>query len=165
MLDLEVLKTMSSASVTTGLSGREAALPFTRFGDYLQLSKPRIAAMGMVAVAVGYFVGCKGAFSLGELLSACFGIASVAISCSFLNQWYEQDTDRRMSRTADRPVPRGRVRPAEVLGVGLLLMVAGVGWLLVSINVLISTPALFMMILKHAEMAYLIYSVQNRYKT
>jgi heme o synthase len=127
---------MSSVSVTTGLSGREADLPFTRFGDYLQLSKPRIAVMGMVAVAVGYFVGCKGVFLPAELLSACFGIASVAVSCSFLNQWYEQDTDRRMVRTADRPVPGGRVRPVEVLSVGLLLMFGGVGWLLVSVNTL-----------------------------
>ena len=127
---------MSSASVTTGLSGREVVLPLTRFSDYLQLSKPRIALMGMVAVAVGYFVGCQGAFSIGELVSACFGIACVAISCSFLNQWYEQDTDRLMVRTADRPVPGGRVRPVEVLGVGFLLMVGGVGWLAVSVNTL-----------------------------
>lgn len=125
---------MSSVSVTSGLSGREAALPLTRFGDYLQLSKPRIAVMGMVAVAVGYFVGCEGAFSIGELLSACVGIGSVAVSCSFLNQWYEQDTDRQMDRTANRPVPGGRVRPVEVLLVGLLLMFCGVGWLLVSVN-------------------------------
>ena len=127
---------MSSASVTTGLSGREAALPLTRFGDYLQLSKPRIAVMGMVAVAVGYLVGCEGTVVIGELLTACVGIASVAVSCSFLNQWYEQDTDRRMERTANRPVPGGRVRPAEVLMVGLLLMFGGVGWLLVSVNTL-----------------------------
>jgi protoheme IX farnesyltransferase len=127
---------MSSASVTTGLSGREAALPLTRFGDYLQLSKPRIAVMGMVAVAVGYLVGCEGTVVIGELLTACVGIASVAVSCSFLNQWYEQDTDRRMDRTANRPVPGGRVRPAEVLLVGLLLMFGGVGLLLVSVNTL-----------------------------
>jgi heme o synthase len=133
---------MSSASVTTTLSGRETAMPFTRFGDYLQLSKPRIAAMGMVAVAVGYFVGCKEAFSLAELLRACFGIASVAISCSFLNQWYEQDTDRRMVRTADRPVPGGRIHPGEVLIVGLTLMCVGVGWLLVSVNTLTAVLAL-----------------------
>jgi len=127
---------MSSASVTTGLSGREAALPLTRFGDYLQLSKPRIAIMGMVAVAVGYLVGCEGTVVIGELLTACVGIASVAVSCSFLNQWYEHETDRRMDRTANRPVPGGRVRPAEVLMVGLLLMFGGVGWLLVSVNTL-----------------------------
>jgi heme o synthase len=125
---------MSSASVTTGLTGRETALPLTRLGDYMQLAKPRIAAMGMVAVAVGYFVGCRGAFSAAELVNACLGIASVAIACSFLNQWYEQDTDRRMARTADRPVPGGRVRPGEVLVVGLLLMAAGVAWLFVSVN-------------------------------
>ena len=92
--------------------------------------------MGMVAVAVGYLVGCEGTVVIGELLTACLGIASVAVSCSFLNQWYEQDTDRRMDRTANRPVPGGRVRPAEVLLVGLLLMFGGVGWLLVSVNTL-----------------------------
>ncbi len=127
---------MSSASVTSELSGRVVTMSLTRFGDYLQLSKPRIAVMGMVAVAVGYFVGCEGSISITGLLSACIGIASVAISCSFLNQWYEQDTDRHMVRTADRPVPGGRVRPAEVLAVGLLLMFAGVGWLFVAVNTL-----------------------------
>ncbi|MBL6704676.1 MAG: protoheme IX farnesyltransferase [Planctomycetaceae bacterium] len=132
---------MSSASVTTELSGRVAAMPLTRFGDYLQLSKPRIAVMGMVAVAVGYFVGCEGSISTTGLMSACFGIASVAVSCSFLNQWYEQDTDRRMARTADRPVPGGRVRPLEVLAVGLLLMLAGVGWLAVAVNMLTAVLA------------------------
>ena len=132
---------MSSASVTTELSGRVAAMPLTRFGDYLQLSKPRIAVMGMVAVAVVYFVGCEGSISATGLMSACFGIASVAVSCSFLNQWYEQDTDRRMARTADRPVPGGRVRPIEVLAVGLLLMLAGVGWLLIAVNMLTAVLA------------------------
>lgn len=125
---------MSSASVTSSLASREAALPLTRVGDYMQLAKPRIAAMGMVAVAVGYCVGCRGAFYLAELASACVGIACVAIACSFLNQWYERDTDLRMARTADRPIPGGRIRPAEVLTVGLLLMSAGLAWLYASVN-------------------------------
>jgi heme o synthase len=127
---------MSSASVSSSLSGREAALPLTRVGDYVQLAKPRIAAMGMVAVAVGYFVSFRGTFAVAELGIACFGIACVAVSCSFLNQWYEQDTDCRMTRTADRPVPSGRIRPGEVLAVGLLLMVVGFVWLFVSVNAL-----------------------------
>lgn len=111
-------------------------MPFSRVADYLQLSKPRIAAMGMVTVAVGYFVGCQGVFQTQELLSACFGIAAIAVSCSFLNQWYEQDTDRRMNRTADRPIPGGRIRSAEVLTVGLILLAAGAAWLAVAVNVL-----------------------------
>lgn len=129
---------MSSASVTSSLASREAALPLTRVGDYMQLAKPRIAAMGMVAVAVGYCVGCRHAFYLTDLVSACVGIASVAIACSFLNQWYEQDTDQRMARTADRPIPGGRVRGSEVLVVGLLLTLIGLGWLYVAVNPLTS---------------------------
>lgn len=138
---------MSSASVTTSLQSREAAMPLSRVSDYLQLAKPRIAAMGMVAVAVGYFVGCRGVFAASELISACLGIASIAISCSFLNQWYEQDTDRRMVRTADRPVPGGRIRPAEVLIVGLLLMVGGVIWLAAAVNILTAVLSLLTLIL------------------
>lgn len=138
---------MSSASVTTSLQSRDAAMPFSRVGDYLQLAKPRIAAMGMVAVAVGYFVGCRGVFAASELISACFGISSIAISCSFLNQWYEQDTDRRMVRTADRPIPGGRIRPSEVLIVGLLLMVGGVIWLAAAVNVLTAVLSFLTLVL------------------
>ena len=54
--------------------------------------------------------------------------------------WYDEDIDGLMSRTSKRPIPSGRVLPAEALGFGLLLpllsvMTLGmlVGWLAASL--------------------------------
>ena len=92
--------------------------------------------MAMTAVAVGYLVGSAGSFRLIELLSSCFGIGCIAVSSSLLNQWFEQDTDRRMKRTASRPLVTGTVRPGEVLLVGLVLASAGTTWLWLTANLL-----------------------------
>ena len=108
----------------------------SRLSDYIALSKPRIAVMAMFCVCVGYFLGFRGVFDLGRMLSACLGISSVAVSCSFLNQWFERDVDSRMNRTLNRPLVRGRVASSEVLVVGLCLGVFGVAWLAMQVNAL-----------------------------
>jgi len=127
---------MSTASVSQSLNERTAFLSTARLADYAQLAKPRIAAMGMVAVAVGYCVGCQGALLPGELMSACAGIACIAVACSFLNQWYERASDAVMPRTSDRPIPSGRISSPEVLIAGLLLTCGGLIWLCMRVNLL-----------------------------
>ena len=97
--------------------------------------------MAMGAVAVGYILGCQGNFQLWAMVSACLGILGVAVSCSLLNQWVEQDTDGRMQRTADRPVPAGRIRPGEVLFFGLATGSLGITWLWLTANVLTAVLA------------------------
>lgn len=128
---------MSSASVNP----RDASgttVRFVRAADYLQLAKPRIAVMAMAAVTVGYLIGSRTEFEVLRLVSACAGIFCVAVSCSLLNQWFEQDTDQKMVRTADRPLAAGRLSPSEVLFAGLLLASVGVTWLWLTTNVLTS---------------------------
>lgn len=107
-----------------------------RAGDYLALTKPRIVAMVLVAVAVGYSVGCQGEFSGGLLAHALLGIGAVAAGCSVLNQWWERGSDARMHRTARRPLPAGRIAPAEALTLGLLLSSGGFLWLWGFVNAL-----------------------------
>lgn len=106
--------------------------------DYLQLAKPRIAVMAMGAVTVGYLIGSRTEFDVLQLISACAGIFCVAVSCSLLNQWYEQDTDQKMIRTADRPLAAGRVSSGKILLAGLVLASAGVTWLWLMTNILSS---------------------------
>lgn len=131
---------MSSAAVSQ-VEERTVGIPAARLTDYLQLIKPRIATMAMVAVAVGYVLGSRGEFQLWAMASACLGILGVAVSCSLLNQWVEQDTDARMDRTADRPVPSGRMRPGDVLAFGLVAGSAGITWLWFTANVLTAVLA------------------------
>ena len=40
--------------------------------------------------------------------------------------WYDADIDAVMTRTADRPIPRGRIAPGEALGFGMTLAVGSV---------------------------------------
>ena len=48
-------------------------------------------------------------------MHALLGTALVAASASIANQWWEREIDARMPRTADRPLPAGRVSSAEAL--------------------------------------------------
>ena len=64
------------------------------------------------------------------LLITLLSMAGGAGACGALNMWYDADIDALMQRTAARPIPRGRVRPAEALieGLGLgFLSVATLG--------------------------------------
>ena len=62
-------------------------------------------------------------------LLALAGSLFLAISGStVLNMWHDRDIDAQMKRTANRPIPSGRVSPDEALRLGLILSVLGVGW-------------------------------------
>ncbi len=107
-----------------------------RLADYVELTKPRIAVMATVTVVVGYLLGSRGQWFAGPLPQALVGILLVAASSSALNQWIERFRDRLMPRTADRPLPAGRLSPAEVLAFGLITGLGGVLCLAVTVNLL-----------------------------
>lgn len=100
-----------------------------RIADYVQLTRPRLGAMVLFTVAVGYFIGAGKDARLIVLLNTLFGTALVAAGASALNQWMERKTDARMKRTANRPLPAGRLHPAEAFGFGALLGIGGTAYL------------------------------------
>src|SRR4029434_4769521 len=55
---------------------------------------------------------------------------------SVLNQVMEREFDALMPRTADRPLPSGRIRPSDALLFGLVLAIAGVALLASAVNIL-----------------------------
>src|SRR5262245_20605918 len=89
------------------------AITRPRFADYVELTKPRIAVMALFTVAAGYLLGAAGRPDLLVLLHTLVGAGLVAAGGSALNQWLERGIDARMHRTARRPLPAGRVSPAE----------------------------------------------------
>lgn len=135
MLDRNGTIELTSRSVATAsLSTRATLLP--RWREYLMLTKPRIAVMGLVTVALGFMLAPTADWSGLTLMHSLLGIGLVAASCSVLNQWQERDTDQRMPRTANRPLPAGRLQSGEVLAFGLGLMVIGLVELLCFVNAL-----------------------------
>lgn len=113
----------------------------TRFADYLTLTKPRIAVLALVTVTAGYFLGSQDAWRFWPLVHALFGIALVAAGSSALNQYFERETDARMDRTLNRPLPAGRMHPLEALVFGIVTGIGGSVYLAVQVNVLTAALA------------------------
>jgi heme o synthase len=110
-------------------SPRPRAHAPTRFADYLELTKPRIAVMALFTVAAGYLLGAGAEWELRVLICTLLGAGLVAGGGSVLNQLIERKIDARMKRTLKRPLPAGRVSPEEAAMFGAVLSGAGLAFL------------------------------------
>ncbi|MEQ8846496.1 heme o synthase [Botrimarina sp.] len=105
-----------------------------KLGDYLELTKPRIVALELVAIAITLHVatgyGAPGSrWSAALLLGVAVGASLVAGSANAINQWIERERDAVMPRTQGRPLPSGRLAPEEALWFGLVTLAVGVSML------------------------------------
>ena len=125
------------ADTTIAIPGAARSIPWlVRLSDYLELTKPRISAMVLITVAVAAFMGHWGPPAPWLLLHTLVGTALVAASASALNQRLERRTDGLMDRTADRPLPAGRLTDREVLWFGAATIVLGLVYLAAAVNLL-----------------------------
>ena len=105
----------------------------SRLADYLELTKPRIAVMALFTVAAGYLLGAGAAADGRILFHALVGAGLVAAGGASLNQLMERRLDARMRRTANRPLPAGRISPEEAAAFGAGLTGAGLAYLLATV--------------------------------
>lgn len=122
---------MKSAVLPTEVVPLPLARP--RLADYLELIRLRVAVLVLFTVGAGALLAGGSAVSLWLVLHAVLGTALVASGASALNQWMERESDAWMARTANRPLPGGRLAPAEVLTFGLILALAGFAYLLLAL--------------------------------
>jgi protoheme IX farnesyltransferase len=96
--------------------------------DYAELTKASITTLIVLSAWCGYFFGAHKAgvssWSIG-LLHALLGVALVSSGTAALNEVLETSVDARMRRTANRPLPSGRMSRAHAAFVGLALTVGG----------------------------------------
>ncbi len=90
------------------------------FGDYFALLKPRVMSLVVFTALVG-LVAAPGALHPIEAFAAILFIALGAGASGALNMWWDADIDAVMKRTANRPIPAGKVGAdeARALGIGL----------------------------------------------
>jgi heme o synthase len=115
--------------------------------DFVELTKPRLNVLVVASSAAGYYLGAPAAdvwLSGGArpLVEAVAGTALVAAGAAVLNQLSERDTDALMRRTRGRPLPDGRVAPADAVWFGLALSAAGLALLALRANALAALLAL-----------------------
>src|SRR4051812_28438566 len=87
--------------------------------------KPRVMSLVVFTALVGLVVAPAHVHPM-IALTALICIAVGAGAAGALNMWYDADIDAVMSRTASRPIPRGRIAPGEALGFGMTLAVFAV---------------------------------------
>ena len=113
--------------------------------DYVELTKPRITWLILMSTAIGYFFGLSrasgwrallGTIVFVSLVHTIVGTSLIASGTAALNQWYERDADRRMRRTARRPLPAGRLSAERALAFGVTLSIAGFVELWLGVNLL-----------------------------
>jgi protoheme IX farnesyltransferase len=105
-----------------------------RWSDLVELTKPRITFMVVLTAAVGFILPHRGPLPLALFFHALVATGLVAAGASVLNQVLERDTDARMRRTADRPLPSGRLHPDVALAAGVALSLVGVLYLALAVN-------------------------------
>jgi protoheme IX farnesyltransferase len=88
--------------------------------DYLALLKPRVMSLVIFTALVGLAIA-PGHFHPILAFTALLCIAVGAGASGALNMALEGDIDALMSRTANRPIPRGRITRSEALAFGLTL--------------------------------------------
>jgi len=106
----------------------------SRSSDFLALTKPRVILMVLVTTSVGFHLGSVGAVDPLVFFHTVIGITLSAAGVLTLNQFLERDVDARMARTRSRPLPDGRIQPAEALAFGMTLTLAGLACLAIMVN-------------------------------
>ncbi|MFB3095475.1 MAG: heme o synthase [Candidatus Acidiferrales bacterium] len=129
---------MKAASVTV----KSTAQFGFRLRDFLELAKPEVTSLIVLSTLAGFYLGTRGQLDFSLLLHTLLGTALVAGGTGALNQFVERSTDARMRRTAQRPLPAGRMHPVMGLAYGSGLAAAGIAYLLLLVNPLASLLAL-----------------------
>jgi protoheme IX farnesyltransferase len=109
-----------------------AALPnaMPLWQDLVALAKPRIILLLAITCLCGGLVAVKGnlellSLNLGNIFLATLGLCVAAAGANSVNMAWDRDIDPLMKRTANRPLPQGRLGHRFVYLWGSLLIALG----------------------------------------
>jgi heme o synthase len=102
---------------------------------FYELTKPGITRLVLVTTAAGFYLASRGSIDLPLLLHMMLGTALAASGTNALNQWVERDADAQMRRTANRPLPSGRLTSMQAVLFAWGISIAGLAYLTAFVNV------------------------------
>ncbi len=105
----------------------------SRFSDYLELTKPRLSLLSVLTAAAGY-AAVRPFHGWHDFAFMMVGTSLAAGGVAALNQWHERDTDAQMKRTADRPLPSGRIPNGSAFVMGWLLCIGAMMLMYAAVN-------------------------------
>ncbi len=93
-----------------------------RAKDLLALTKPIVVLLLLFTTYAGMVIGAKSLPSLELSFWTMLGGALAAGGSGAVNQYIDRNIDQKMTRTAKRPIPSGRMTAAEGLAFGVALL-------------------------------------------
>jgi protoheme IX farnesyltransferase len=110
--------------------------------DYIEVSKPRIVVVLVITAVASLLAGSRfdatpnsawdvNAWQIGFLTIAG---ALASMGASALNHFYDRDIDKRMERTANRPIPGGRLSAKKVFVFGFALCILSIAIAFYALN-------------------------------
>jgi len=105
--------------------------------DYFDLCKPKVVALLLLTSVVGVVLASPpGEISLFVLVVSTVGIGLAAAAGAVINQLVERESDSRMARTENRPLPKGKVKQQNAFIFAIMLAAGSVFMLTAWINTL-----------------------------
>ena len=141
-----------SASNVRIVDPRDAASKPT-WRAYVELTKPRIIELLLITTVPAMVVAADGWPGTWLVIATLIGGTLSAGGANAINQVIDRDIDALMRRTSGRPLPTARVGPRAALVFGIVLGVAGFGWLWATTNLLaaaLSTAGLLFYVLVYS---------------
>ncbi len=120
-------------SVDTSVSRlRPASRTRQLASDYIELTKPKVQSLLLLTTITTMYVAGDPSPLLVAL--TCLGGYLSAGGAGAVNHWFDRDIDALMARTAQRPIPSGRISPRAALTFGCLLAALSLVELSVAVN-------------------------------
>jgi protoheme IX farnesyltransferase len=129
----------ASATATAAPLGALAGLR-QLLADYATLTKPKVQSLLLLTTVTTMEVA--GSPSLQRIVLTCLGGYLSAGGAGAVNHYWDRDIDAQMGRTANRPVPAGRIAPRAALWFGIALAALSFAELSLTVNQLAAWLAL-----------------------
>ena len=113
-----------TATVPTQTANQATPLP-AEWRDFFALTKPRVMSLVVFTGLCG-LLAAPGHIHPVLGFTAVLCIALGAGGAGALNMWWEADLDAKMKRTAQRPLPGGRLRRTDARDFGIALSAVSV---------------------------------------
>jgi protoheme IX farnesyltransferase len=127
---------MESFAGQIAIADRERLSLHERVSAYAELTKPRITFLVVLTAVAGFCMGSSSGIDYVRLINMSIGIGLLSSGLSTLNQYMERELDKLMRRTQARPLPTGKLLPAQAAVFGILLSVVATIYLAAFINLL-----------------------------
>ncbi len=124
------MTTMSEPAPTVTTPAANSTL-----SDLLTLTKFRLSALVIVTTFVAFWLRAGTHMNVWLLVHTIIGSTLAAFGAAVFNQLMEIEPDSRMTRTADRPLPAGRISPSAAFAIGWLLSTIGLIHLVHRVNI------------------------------